>query len=680
MGLKDCGQRQVKAGSAVQVFVSPDGLEANDGSFLGPWPLNKGLTSLEAGDTLLLRGGTYLGNFVIRNRIGTPANPIIIRSNPGERATVEARLADFAEAPNQLWDRMDGTDEYVSRASFPVDNNHVARGSFISSTDYVRLITHSTLEDLRASNQRFGAVPAVGDFPDGPEALTSTMPHVPFVPPERRPWVYMGPGLFHDSDGHIHVRLSATSNGLPGFPAYAGETDPNQLPLAIWTLQEATVKIEGCSSVYLSDITIRYGRSTVKLEDCTDVRLDHVTVESGSYGAEVGKSCHGTVFSHCRVDGGMPSWYFRSDRKDSYFYRAKGSDGSESVVENSLGASTVRSLMFGADSCTNTTVTHCEFVNGHDVALFGTGFEFSRNWINNINDDALFAETEDASSFQIFENVFTQCLVAISLAKEKAGNGVFVYRNLIDLRSPTAKVRPRPVDGPKSLHHGQLFKGNQPDGPIDFFHNTVVLKDQTGASSFAHFRSYHGESRRRAFNNIFVAVNSVPLSDIFISYLPSPTWPSATDGNCFFRLGPFTDKDLLHHNEYDFAGSKHPGRQFKSLIELRGAPAQPDGTLAVEPSEFFIHSQTTYPPGYEASSISDDPRFQSFDATAGVTSPDDDFRLSWDSPARQAGVELPEELSSLHQTPPGERPAIGCFQLDAPPLMVGVDGRHHFHS
>jgi len=334
--------------------------------------------------------------------------------------------------------------------------------------------------------------------------------------------------------------------------------------------------------------------------------------------------------------------------------------------------------MFGAASCTNTTVTYCEFVNGHDVALFGTDFEFSRNWIHNIHDDALFAEPENAGNFRIFENVFEQCLMVISLAKEKAGNGVFVYRNLIDLRSPTAKVRPSPADGPESLHHGQLFKGNQPDGPIDFFQNTVVLKDQSVTSSFAHFRSYHGESRRRSFNNIFVAVNTVLEADVFISYLPSPLWPAATDGNCYFRLGPFTDKDLLHHNEYDFAGSKQPGRDFNSLLELRGAPAQPGGSPAVEPSQFFVHSKSSYPPGFEASSIADDPRFRSFDTTAGTLAPADDFRLSWESPARQAGVELPDDLFSLDHAQPGVKPAIGCFHLGAPPLMVGVDGRRHF--
>ena len=106
--------------------------------------------------------------------------------------------------------------------------------------------------------------------------------------------------------------------------------------------------------------------------------------------------------------------------------------------------------------------------------LFGTTPEFSRNWLFNLNDDALFAETLGVTDARIFENVIEQCLTGISFARGVAGNGVAVYRNLFDLRRPTAGRRP-PVDPdapedpdkPKDpLRFGQLFKSDLPDGPL----------------------------------------------------------------------------------------------------------------------------------------------------------------------------------------------------------------------
>jgi hypothetical protein len=414
--------------------------------------------------------------------------------------------------------------------------------------------------------------------------------------------------------------------------------------------------------VQVRDVTVRYGSSTIKLENCTDVVLDHVHVDAGSYGVEFGHDCRGTALSHCRVNGGMPPWYFRSDRKSEYLFL---SDGATRLAENVLGAHTIKGLLFGAPTCTSTTITNCEFVNGHDLALFGSDLDFSRNWIHNLNDDGLFAEPEGGTNIRIFGNVVQQSLMAISMARRQAGNGLAVYRNLIDLRDPTASIRPRPFDEKNPLAHGQLFKSNAPDGPLNLFQNTVVLRDQTVESSFAHFRNYDGARARRSFNNIFVAIDSIEGSRRPITYLPSPTSLAATDGNCYFRLGPFALGELFHYRRYDFEGVSHAGGGFESLIQLKH-------------SGFFDHSKSAYAPGFEASTIEGNPVFSSFDATTGSPAPDDDLRLAQDSPAAQAGIELPDALRMLDGAPAGQRPAIGCFVIGAPALAVGVDGRHHF--
>jgi hypothetical protein len=181
----------------------------------------------------------------------------------------------------------------------------------------------------------------------------------------------------------------------------------------------------------------------------------------------------------CVIDGGLPTWNFRSDRKDGYAFTANGK-----TFHNGLGETTLRALLEGHRTCTNTTIRHCEFVS-HDLLLSGTALEFSRNWVANLN-DRCHLRRDPVTDLRIFENVIQQCLTGISFAVGVAGNGVAVYRNLFDLRRPTAGRRPSAdPDGPEDpdnpkdpLRLGQLFKSKLPDGPLDLFHNTVVVKDQ----------------------------------------------------------------------------------------------------------------------------------------------------------------------------------------------------------
>jgi hypothetical protein len=433
------------------------------------------------------------------------------------------------------------------------------------------------------------------------------------------------------------------------------------------------------------DLTIRHGARAVKLDRSTDVQLDHITVFAGPHGVDVGENCHGCMLTDCIVDGGLPTWYFRSDRKDGYAFKV-----GEQTFLDGLGETTLRALLEGHPSCTGTTVRNCEFVNGHDLLLFGTAMEFSRNWIFNLNDDAMFAETRGVTDLRIFENVIERCLTGISFAADVAGNGIAVYRNLFDLRRPTAGRRPAadpdfpedPDNPTDPLRLGQLFKSDLPDGPLDLFHNTVLVKDQLGRASFTHLNDASPNTPpdpprcpfqpRRSFNNVFVAINTVSPRPKPISWLPNPTWPAATDGNCYFRAGAFPDVEMFRHFRYTFGAGEVLGVGFPTLEALRG-----DGSPALPPSDIFEHSTTLHPPGYEASSIAEDPLFRDVPALAGA-SPADDFRLRPESPCRGAGVVLPADLRVLDGAALKVRPDIGCFRSEAPPLSVGVDGLRTF--
>jgi Secretion system C-terminal sorting domain len=71
-------------------FASATGSVSGNGSINAPWDLQTALSQpavMVAGDTLLLRGGVYTGNFV-STLTGLPGFPIVVMSYPGEHATI----------------------------------------------------------------------------------------------------------------------------------------------------------------------------------------------------------------------------------------------------------------------------------------------------------------------------------------------------------------------------------------------------------------------------------------------------------------------------------------------------------------------------------------------------------------------------------------------------------------
>ena len=88
------GAREVNSTdiSLATKFASPTG--TGDGTIDNPYSILDAFNSLEAGDVLFLRGGTYLvGDTGIRitSKIGTEENPIIVESYPGETAILDGK-------------------------------------------------------------------------------------------------------------------------------------------------------------------------------------------------------------------------------------------------------------------------------------------------------------------------------------------------------------------------------------------------------------------------------------------------------------------------------------------------------------------------------------------------------------------------------------------------------------
>jgi hypothetical protein len=675
-----------------EYYVSNSGNDSNPGTEIGqPFlTINHAVKALHEGDTLYLRHGMYLEQVNITNK-----KNIVIRSYPGEHACIDGSLKDFRVMNNDQWELASLSDpkahpeEYISKQTFlNTPNNPVNRGAFLDTHPYTRLITYMNINDLRSDNETFEQISldANDDLRNGPALIVEECGHHPspdctYVLGDKRykpatyryPWVYMGPGLWFDRQAHrVHARFSHTHNNVPGLVDYTGETDPNMVRLAVSSKLIKALSVSKCENVRLENLSIRFGGDeTMSLSNCKNVVFDHVIFRAARTGVNLAGNAAGpvtgTVFQHCEFDGGLPSWYFRTDRKVRYFFVENGQ-----VIENRLGGGTMDLLLFGNLTNAGTEIHHCEFHDAHDVYLHGTCIRFHHNWIYNLNDEALFLDDgtpQQTQSYvmEIYQNVITKTQSALSFAGNNSKGHWYIYRNLIDLRTPTGGFRPRRPGDTDIWRFGQAFKISSNDGDRDVFQNTFLVFDQQEQAAYLHYRDTQltGNHTRRTFNNIFIAVNPNPDSDRAITFIPSSSLHDATDGNDYYRIG-FKTKPLFR-----YLG----GGPFHSLDEFRGSPTIP-------PSDIFLQSKTQYPPGYEANSIEEDPQFCQFDPN-GIPDQTDDLRLKPTSPARGKGVRLPDELQSLDPLAPMNdtvNPDIGCFPFDCCPLQVGVDSRRSYPS
>jgi hypothetical protein len=92
------------------------------------------------------------------------------------------------------------------------------------------------------------------------------------------------------------------------------------------------------------------------------------------------------VFSNCEIDGGIPTWFFRTDEKGGYNFKSDALP----TETNDLGAGTSGLLFAGPPTGNDDTeIHHCEFIHGHDLQPVGHHFKFHHNWVHNMQDDAL---------------------------------------------------------------------------------------------------------------------------------------------------------------------------------------------------------------------------------------------------------------------------------------------------
>jgi len=669
----------------VKLFVSPRGPgvapEDGAGTFTDPFhSIATGIEKAAGGGTVYLRAGDYEESVAVRGVSGTWLKKIVVRPYKSEQVTIDALIPEFLHPPTGVqWDLV-GQGEYI----WPVPlaaGNVVTGGAFMDREVHTRLVNYSRLEDLQSNNELWPKGGTVGDNIVWERHKDAA--HVVFytITNERRLWVYMGPGIYFDPDTRqVHVKLSPTHNGVNGLEEYTGETDPNQVRLALSEQDSHALFLRDCSHIRFQNLTVRFGgQDTIRLRNCSDIVFDHVNIRAASRAIRLQNDDKAVtekniriLFKHCEIDGGLPPWFFRTDRKDTYYFDpANNPDApTEDIRLNNLGASTGGVLISGGKRTSHVTVHHCEIFNGHDVYVFGDQMKFHRNLVRNLNDDGLAISGEAGpGTSKIYQNVITQCLTVPSFGADGVLGHTYFYRNLVDLRTPTAGIRPATAYDPRSLRNGHFYKGDQvEEGPLDLFHNTCLVLDPGGIGKddltrgFAHYSGHIEEGgQRRAYNNIFVAAYTGRAREL--AFLPPAAFNGPTDGNTYFRIpaGPGTP-DPDPHTEIMFLVRTLPDgfTPYENLADYRLAywEANPEDA-------------------YELKGSLEDPQFQSFDPS-GHPHPTDDLRLRPDSPSHN-GAKLPPYLlfldlkirDILHL---GTRDR-GCYRFTNDRMRVGVDRR-----
>ncbi len=625
-----------------KMFVdAKNGNDRNAGTEMAPWrTLTNALRRLKPGDTLYLRGGTYFEKVAL-SKSGTHEAPITIASYPGEIAVIDGGLREFLEAPAASWVPFEGGAEgefvstrphrdadrrivphqFLPAAWEPMwgieDERPIALGHFADSM--VPVHGYRIAADLRATNELW-----IG----GKNEM-------------RESGIYCGPGLWFDREtGPIHIRLAHHKLEGMGDRAYRGETDPRKLPLAIAVgFGDDVMRVTGVKHVRIRGLVLRgaTGSPMIHVYGSESIELDHVAVFGGFPGLLVNASKNIRV-THSAFRGLAAPWSSRASMK----YR--GTASYQIVLQNNQPVN--EDIEFA----------WCEFSDDHDFAFLRhvKGLQFHHNLVDNFNDDGLECgpKLRDHTIF-IYQNRIGPCLIPITqhqIEKDESPldhdpkSGVFIFRNVIDLRDGTFKGPPSQPDPTGAFLHEEGHLVGDHGSPIwpvyRVYHNTVLRETPVFRDYYLFGLGAQGlrHNERDVFNNILVQTDRVPG----------------------VNFGGVKEAENLRAGGNLIWGTKDgPAFQGDLFAKFRASP-------------LFQESSKRYEPGWTTHDRLADPRFVRPPADGSLAV---DLRLQTDSSAINAGQSLPAEWPDPLRDADQGKPDIGALPLGAQPWGVGVDGR-----
>jgi hypothetical protein len=535
------------------------GSDTNPGTSAKPWrTVGHGVSKLKPGDTLLLHSGVYHEQVVTTAR-GTANNPITIRSAKGELAIIDGGIPEFFESPATSWEPV-GPGEYRSVSFFPdIPMRKEAAnllGNFADSM--IPLHGHRFDTDLRSNNHLFQKLA-------GPKTI-------------RGSGLYCGPGVFlNPDDRRIHIRLAHTRQPSIGERNnYRGETDPRKLRLVIAGAGRSPLKLNDAAHIVLQDLVVRGARdATINLVDCSNITLDGVTSYGGSSTLRV-ESTSGLRCVNSAFRGIAAPWLWRWSLK----YR-------------SLEARIVSASAWNPPAHPNRDFefAHCEFTDCVDGVFVGNveGVEIHHCLLDNISDDGFFITCRTAydgttgGRSSLHHNRIARVLTAFAFGvghgrqktlavdgTKQLGETVDIHHNVFDLRDPV--LYQQPLAGPITTF-GRVAgdHGSPAWEPIDFHHNTVLMKDAPWRNYYAAgWAKAMGKGTRRSIReNRFIHETGMP-GDL----LPDATANFTTAGNIHWsRESGAAGRDSFLKRYRNSAAFQETGWTASDRYEEPGRPA-----------------------------------------------------------------------------------------------------------
>jgi len=618
--LPEASRRPMARGRAKFVDAQK-GSDTAEGSEEAPWKtIGHALKNLGRVRTLYLRGGTYYENVVCSLK-GRKRRPFTIRSYPGELAVIDGGYREFFEQPSTAWEPVpDGAGgEYRSVRTYPELAEEpgsrfpvFAGGAFARAVrvlgnfgdSMVPLHGYAMAADLRAASGYWRFKNKLSED-EG---------------------MYCGPGVWSNPDTQrIHIRLAHQDIPAFGEGNYKGETDPRKLPLVIGGAG-VPLLIHQSKRVRIQDLVVRGTRShTINLTASKSIEFDHVEAYGGCPAMYV-RGTIGLRLLNCALRGVAAPWSSRSTIK----YR-----GNAAYLFVAVGST---------PQCQDFEMAYSEFTDCHDGLTIGTidGLKFHHNLVDNFNDDGLYLtlwRDRPGENIHIYQSRISRCLSSLAFAqfgkgiKNEISKGVYICRNVFDLREPVHYGHPRDESfrytspGRVGADHGGPIWD-----PIFFYHNTIIGQSAVALNGL---HDHTRGSRRRVFNNVIVQIEG----------LPGLRFPVAddiqSDGNLYWSAseGPAFEGDFFAR----FRASKQ-----------------------------FEQSKEKYPPGFTTNDRFGAPVFVAFSDDWRER---DDLRLKQGSPAIRAGIAVPEEWDDPLHPDGQEQPDIGALPHGTEAWKIGIDGR-----
>jgi hypothetical protein len=566
---------------------------AAGGTSVAPWrTLAYAVPRLAPGDTLYLRGGSYRESVVVSGS-GTAAAPITIAGYPCERAIIDPAVPEFRTAGNADWELVDASlGEYRSLKTYSGSNGYIVAyvlGLPGYENERMRLVPYVSAAAFRATSE---------EYVDG---------STPF---------YIGPGIFKDPDGRIHIRLAKTADLRAVEQRYGtlfatDRPDPRSHAILLSAAASA-VELRG-SYLTLRNLTLNQGHETIRLAG-SYLRLEDLTVWSGYYAVRTAAAgVHHVTILRSRIYSDQPRWIFWSDMKDP---PAPADWLRQTIVDLRQGA--------------HDWEIAYSHIRGSGQDLVGVNDDeynlvVHHSRLENCGDDAFELEgTTNVGRIEIYENYIGNCLTAVAPGQDtpQFDGPLLFYRNVVAfMRNPPinrqAGINTWNFGGGDRFGYEYMFKHGSGSSystqNTHYYQNTLLMLNHSGKG--LNLRPKYPADTILA-NNLLVMVNG----RVNESYQTGAG--QVVDGNLYWKVNTVDTDALLASYDTVPAFASATGFETHGLgsVARRGT----DPRFATLGLGFADRSQEVWEPL----------------ATGEVFGPRD-FTLAADSPALGAGIALP---------------------------------------